>query len=126
MCAAQQIQIISQICLGLVLISSDTVMLSPFPSSDALDSYEGSKAQWWRASPSWEAGRSKTAPRKPLTTREDLTCNIAWHTVSQQPLAEPKVKSISVHVDGLERWQRKWIEWNERHASPDDDDCIYL
>lgn len=29
--------------------------------------------------------------------------NIAWHAISQQPLAEPKIKSTSVHVDVLER-----------------------
>ncbi|KAK7440512.1 hypothetical protein Landi51_10597 [Colletotrichum acutatum] len=71
---------------------------------------------------SWDA---QDPPREPLAIREDLAGNIAWHTISQQPLSEPRIESISLHVDVLERWQRGWIKWHEQHASPDDDDCIY-
>ncbi|KAL0766059.1 hypothetical protein CaCOL14_011257 [Colletotrichum acutatum] len=90
-----------------------------------LFSYGGSEARLAKnifVVRSWDA---QDPPREPLAIREDLAGNIAWHTISQQPLSEPRIESISLHVDVLERWQRGWIKWHEQHASPDDDDCIY-
>ncbi|KAF4836348.1 hypothetical protein CGCTS75_v001999 [Colletotrichum tropicale] len=46
-------------------------------------------------------------PRGPFAT-QDLTGNISWHAISQESLTEPKIKT-----------------WHLRHASPDDDYCVY-
>lgn len=45
-----------------------------------------------------------------------------WHIVSQSPLTEPKVSSITVSVYDLERWEEEWIEWHREHSSPDGGD----
>lgn len=41
-------------------------------------------------------------PREPFAT-QNLTGNISWHAISQESLTEPKIKTISVHVDVLKR-----------------------
>ncbi|GKT59086.1 hypothetical protein ColTof4_12622 [Colletotrichum tofieldiae] len=99
-------------------------MPSPVPSPGALTllwRLQGPLAESIFIVWSWD---TQDPPREPFVTW-DLTGNIAWHAISQESLAEPKIKSISVHVDVLERWQREWTEWHKRHASPDDDNCIF-
>ncbi|KAK1847554.1 hypothetical protein CCHR01_09833 [Colletotrichum chrysophilum] len=70
---------------------------------------------------------SVTTGECPVFSVFDLRGNISWHVISQESLTEPKIKTISVHVDVLKRWQGEWIQWNLQHASPDDDDddCVY-
>ncbi|OBT85707.1 hypothetical protein VE02_05947 [Pseudogymnoascus sp. 03VT05] len=41
-----------------------------------------------------------------------------WHPVSQMPLTEPKVSSITVSVDTLNVWEDYWLEDHEEHSSP--------
>ncbi|KFZ08767.1 hypothetical protein V501_05828 [Pseudogymnoascus sp. VKM F-4519 (FW-2642)] len=41
-----------------------------------------------------------------------------WHLVSQMPLTEPKVSSITVSVDDLNVWEDYWVEGHEEHSSP--------
>jgi hypothetical protein len=45
-----------------------------------------------------------------------------WHAVSQSPLTEPKVSSITVAVYDLELWEDLWLEEHEQHSSPDGGD----
>ncbi|OTA63180.1 hypothetical protein K449DRAFT_381678 [Hypoxylon sp. EC38] len=42
-----------------------------------------------------------------------------WHPVSQAPLTEPKVSSITVHVDELEDWEDNWLNFHQDHSDPD-------
>ncbi|KAF4482279.1 hypothetical protein CGGC5_v009480 [Colletotrichum fructicola Nara gc5] len=64
-------------------------------------------------------------PPHELFTTQNLIGNISWHAISHEALTEPKIKTISFHADVSKRWQGEWIEWHLRHASPDDDDCVY-
>lgn len=41
-----------------------------------------------------------------------------WHPVSQMPLTEPKVSSVTVSVDTLDVWEDYWLEDHEEHSSP--------
>ncbi|KAL0939602.1 uncharacterized protein CTRU02_206212 [Colletotrichum truncatum] len=99
-------------------------MPAPTPSSEALSllwRLQGPLEESIFVVQNWD---TRNPPREPYATR-DSAGNLTWHAISQASLAEPKIKSISIHVDVLERWQREWIEWHERHASPEDDHCIF-
>ncbi|KAI8162171.1 hypothetical protein K4K49_010480 [Colletotrichum sp. SAR 10_70] len=66
-----------------------------------------------------EDHRNKESAREPYA-RQD-----SWHPVSQASITEPKIGSIAVTVDALRQWQENWLELHERHADPDDDDCVF-
>ncbi|KAF9876998.1 hypothetical protein CkaCkLH20_05264 [Colletotrichum karsti] len=59
------------------------------------------------------------------SSREPYARQEGWHPVSQASLTEPKIGSIAVAVDALRQWQDNWLELHERHADPDDDDCVF-
>ncbi|KAI1181460.1 hypothetical protein F5B17DRAFT_436772 [Nemania serpens] len=46
--------------------------------------------------------------------------NPNWHPISQCPLTEPKVSSITVTVDELDIWEAEWVSYHQRHADPPD------
>nr|XP_036574414.1 uncharacterized protein CTRU02_15636 [Colletotrichum truncatum]KAF6780842.1 hypothetical protein CTRU02_15636 [Colletotrichum truncatum] len=46
-------------------------------------------------------------------------------TFHRSRLLNPKSNLLAKKIDVLERWQREWIEWHERHASPDNDNCVF-
>ncbi|KAH6870944.1 hypothetical protein B0T10DRAFT_501024 [Thelonectria olida] len=48
----------------------------------------------------------------------------SWHPISQEPLTQPELSSISVTVDPLCDWEYAWWE-NHEHADPDDPNCVY-
>jgi hypothetical protein len=41
-----------------------------------------------------------------------------WHVVSQSPLTEPKVSSITVSVYDLDHWEQDWLERHREHVEP--------
>jgi hypothetical protein len=43
----------------------------------------------------------------------------SWHPISKDALVEPKVSSIIVAVDDLDRWEEHWLEAHEGHYHPD-------
>ncbi|RDW70933.1 hypothetical protein BP6252_07496 [Coleophoma cylindrospora] len=46
-----------------------------------------------------------------------------WHLIAQMPLTEPKISSITVHVDDLDNWEENWYEaYRDCSDSPDDHD----
>ncbi|KAI1109755.1 hypothetical protein F5Y14DRAFT_431321 [Nemania sp. NC0429] len=45
--------------------------------------------------------------------------NLTWHPISQYPLTEPKISSITVSVSPLDDWEGDWLELHRRHADPD-------
>lgn len=49
----------------------------------------------------------------------------SWHPISQLPITEPGVSSITVRVYQLGKWEDDWFEYHERHADPDDPECVY-
>ncbi|KAH0427929.1 exo-1, 3-beta-D-glucanase [Colletotrichum camelliae] len=59
------------------------------------------------------------------SAREPYARQDSWHPVSQASVTEPKIGSITVTVDALRQWQENWLELHERHADPDDDDCVF-
>jgi hypothetical protein len=42
-----------------------------------------------------------------------------WHAISQSPLTEPKVSSITVQVYELEMWEEQWLDMHRNHSEPD-------
>ena len=42
-----------------------------------------------------------------------------WHSASQSPFTEPKVPSITVHVDDLDQWESQWLDIHRDHSDPD-------
>ena len=42
-----------------------------------------------------------------------------WHAISQSPLTEPKVSSITVQVYELEMWEEQWLDMHRDHSEPD-------
>ncbi|KAI3326985.1 hypothetical protein HD806DRAFT_379174 [Xylariaceae sp. AK1471] len=55
---------------------------------------------------------------KPYAQQTDES-NPTWHPISQCPLTEPKISSITVEVDELYRWEDEWLSFHLRHADPD-------
>ncbi|KAJ0336589.1 hypothetical protein COL922a_007798 [Colletotrichum nupharicola] len=51
--------------------------------------------------------------------------NFGPQPIAQSSLTEPKIGSITVHVDVLRRRQEEWLERHERHAHADDKDCVF-
>lgn len=50
---------------------------------------------------------------------EDRNC----HPISQMPLTEPKVSSVTVHVEDLDNWEENWYEaYRDSSDSPEDHD----
>lgn len=47
-----------------------------------------------------------------------------WHDISQEPLTEPRVSSVTVGVYQLAMWEEDWLEWH-RHAYPGEEGCVY-
>ncbi|KAI1398155.1 hypothetical protein F4819DRAFT_469383 [Hypoxylon fuscum] len=45
-----------------------------------------------------------------------------WHRASQSPLTEPKVSSITVHSDDINRWEDQWLDYHQDHSEPPDED----
>ncbi|KAI1376909.1 hypothetical protein F4677DRAFT_60727 [Hypoxylon crocopeplum] len=43
----------------------------------------------------------------------------SWHTASNSPLTEPKVSSITVHVNDLDDWEDNWLDCHRDHSDPD-------
>ncbi|KAJ9134687.1 hypothetical protein NKR19_g8550 [Coniochaeta hoffmannii] len=43
----------------------------------------------------------------------------SWPPISQEALVEPKVSSIIVDVDELDRWEQHWLDAHEGHYHPD-------
>ncbi|EQB52090.1 hypothetical protein CGLO_08313 [Colletotrichum gloeosporioides Cg-14] len=64
--------------------------------------------------------------REPYVVALGPAGNSGLHPIAQASLTEPKVGSITVHVDVLRRWQEEWLERHERHAHADDKDCVFV
>lgn len=46
-----------------------------------------------------------------------------WHPISQMPLTEPKISSVTVHVEDLDNWEENWYEtYRDSSDSLDDHD----
>ncbi|KAK3946242.1 hypothetical protein QBC46DRAFT_444392 [Diplogelasinospora grovesii] len=43
-----------------------------------------------------------------------------WHPVSQSPLTEPAISSVTVTVSDLADWEDRWLEIHQGHAEPGD------
>ncbi|KAF6803403.1 hypothetical protein CSOJ01_10924 [Colletotrichum sojae] len=69
--------------------------------------------------------RNRESPREPLAFQDSAGNIASWHPVAQAPLTEPKVGSVTVRVDVLERWQDEWLERHERHAHPGDKNSVF-
>ncbi|KAI1452080.1 hypothetical protein F4805DRAFT_55120 [Annulohypoxylon moriforme] len=41
-----------------------------------------------------------------------------WHPVSQAPLTDPKVSSITVRVYELDKWEDDWYDFHREHSDP--------
>lgn len=54
-----------------------------------------------------------------LTPYFDSTTS-AWHAISQASMFEPKISSITVHVEAFERWESNWLEFHEHSEYPED------
>ncbi|GAW24991.1 hypothetical protein ANO14919_145890 [Xylariales sp. No.14919] len=54
---------------------------------------------------------------KPYAQRTDES-NPTWHPISQCPLTEPKVSSITVEVHEIDRWESNWVEEHSSHMDP--------
>ncbi|KAF2968640.1 hypothetical protein GQX73_g4878 [Xylaria multiplex] len=52
---------------------------------------------------------------KPYAQETDES-NPTWHPISQCPLTEPKISTITVKVDNLDRWEDDWLEIHREHA----------
>ncbi|KAJ8133134.1 hypothetical protein O1611_g495 [Lasiodiplodia mahajangana] len=46
--------------------------------------------------------------------------NLTWHPISQCPLTEPKISSITVTVDTIDSWEDDWLDIHRRHTDPPD------
>jgi hypothetical protein len=42
-----------------------------------------------------------------------------WHPVSQSPLSEPKISSVTVEVSPLDNWENEWLDWHQGHVELD-------
>ncbi|KAF6817711.1 hypothetical protein CMUS01_12042 [Colletotrichum musicola] len=69
--------------------------------------------------------RNRESPREPFAHHDSEGNITRWHPVAQAPLTEPKVGSVTVSVDVLERWQDQWLERHERHAHPGDTNNVF-
>ncbi|KAF6841149.1 hypothetical protein CPLU01_00710 [Colletotrichum plurivorum] len=69
--------------------------------------------------------RDRESPREPFVHQDSAGNITSWHPVAQAPLTEPKVGSVTVRVDVLERWQDEWLKRHERHAHPDDKHNVF-
>lgn len=49
----------------------------------------------------------------------------SWHPISQSPLTDPKVSSMTVVVYDLELWEDNWLELHGGHSFPGDDGCEF-
>ncbi|KAK3934461.1 hypothetical protein QBC46DRAFT_399728 [Diplogelasinospora grovesii] len=45
-----------------------------------------------------------------------------WHPVSQLPISEPRVSSITVHVSELQYWEDNWEDMHCEHVAGDEGD----
>ncbi|KAH8199949.1 hypothetical protein TruAng_005888 [Truncatella angustata] len=43
----------------------------------------------------------------------------SWSPVSQSPLTDPKISSVTVRVDHLENWEDQWYDVHREHTEPD-------
>lgn len=45
-----------------------------------------------------------------------------WHPATHAPLTNPKVSSVTVHVDTIDEWENNWLAIHQDHADPDQAD----
>ncbi|KAF2472782.1 uncharacterized protein BDR25DRAFT_365958 [Lindgomyces ingoldianus] len=58
-------------------------------------------------------------PNTPLAPYCDQTApSPSWSPVSQSPLTEPKISSVTVHVEQLDDWEELWLDIHRDHAEP--------
>ncbi|KAI1345449.1 hypothetical protein F5Y01DRAFT_300522 [Xylaria sp. FL0043] len=62
----------------------------------------------------------KKAPMEPYCPQTET--GTTWHPISQMPLTEPKISSITVHVYDLKQWEETWVESHGREWTWDSDD----
>lgn len=46
----------------------------------------------------------------------------SWHPATRLPLTEPKISSITVHIDDLDCWEDKWLDFHRDHSDGPDGD----
>jgi hypothetical protein len=59
--------------------------------------------------------------QKPGLSGNGSAASGSWHPISQESLVEPKVSSITVSVDELDRWEENWIQAHQGHYDDGDD-----
>jgi hypothetical protein len=47
-----------------------------------------------------------------------------WHPVSEEPISETPLSTITVKVSEFDSWAQDWEECHD-HADPDDPDCVF-
>ena len=60
-------------------------------------------------------------PNAPTAPYGDMTTSSPkWSAVSQSPLTEPKVSSVTVNLEQLNDWEDTWLDFHCGHAEPDE------
>ncbi|OAL54649.1 hypothetical protein IQ07DRAFT_274295 [Pyrenochaeta sp. DS3sAY3a] len=51
---------------------------------------------------------------------DQTAASIIWHPISRSPFTEPKVSSVTVHIDNVEDWEYQWLEFHRFCHHPDE------
>ncbi|KAK3938875.1 hypothetical protein QBC46DRAFT_343135 [Diplogelasinospora grovesii] len=121
------------------------LLIAAVSSAELLPSYEALRSAGGYALLSPDAKRLRWSVNGPLTSAilvmkdpwvdpDDATpepycqqqttpdgATVSWHPVSQSPLTEPKISSVTVHVDPLEDWEWEWLQQHAEETEPGGD-----
>ncbi|ORY10360.1 hypothetical protein BCR34DRAFT_602198 [Clohesyomyces aquaticus] len=110
---------------------SDSAQVSELPSYEAIreaqqpvgQSDDAWRLQWTLLDPLTSAipimEDKIYDPNKPMVPYcVETTPSPKWSPISQSPLTEPKISSITVHVRQLDDWEENWLDIHQGHASP--------
>lgn len=51
---------------------------------------------------------------------DQTTPSPSWSPISQSPLTEPRISSVTVRVEQLDDWEEQWLDFHHDHAEPGD------